>query len=76
MSNGSKWSTESLEWTSRQPGRWAWVQDACYGYARRLRDGETLAQAVEDFEAAGEPAYEARIVGLGATKGIVQEAAE
>lgn len=42
-------------------GCYVWVSDGVYGYARKLAAGETVEQAVADFESAGEPAGEFRV---------------
>jgi hypothetical protein len=59
----SKWRQVSgNQFEAEAPaGRYVWASDGVYGYARPLAEGETVEQAVADFEAAGEPALEVRI---------------
>lgn len=42
-------------------GRHIWVSDGVYGYARNMAEGETVEQAIADFESAGEDAAEFRL---------------
>lgn len=42
-------------------GRWVWAHDGVNGFAREMDEGETLADVLADFEAAGEDAVTVRI---------------
>jgi hypothetical protein len=59
-SKKNKWREVSrLEFTEEVPtGAHVWISDGIHGFTKPLAEGETLTQAVEDFEKAGEPADE------------------
>lgn len=59
----SKWNTASKQDMEAYCGlgKFAWCHDGQFGFFRPLRPGETLAQAREDFELAGEECVDARI---------------
>jgi hypothetical protein len=49
-----------------RPRRWIWVADMLHGFVRPMRDGETVHDAIEDFQRAGESAvkYEVYVDGV------------
>lgn len=59
----SKWRQVSgNQFEAEAPaGRHVWASDGVYGYARPMAEGETVEQAVADFETTGEPANEFRV---------------
>jgi hypothetical protein len=46
---------------SLPPGRWIWAADGVLGFAREMLPGETAAEAVAEFEQAGELCEEWRV---------------
>jgi hypothetical protein len=72
----SKWRQVSkLEMVSESPPRThIWISDGVNGFERRLADGETLAQAIADFESAGEEAFAAFLYTNGQWEPINKEA--
>lgn len=60
----TKWTTAmpaDAERMSRNGTRTVYCADVVNGFARPMRAGETLAEAVADFEAAGESVVTSRV---------------
>ncbi len=59
----TKWQQISLDEFEEAAlaGRYIWIADGVLGYARPMEVGETVRQAVTDFESAGESALDVRV---------------